>query len=301
VHRRRTGDRRGLRGGRLSPYRVTRFADADSFRERALDFLSAREAEHNLILGLSSQLRSTPNLYGAEPPFLAVVEDAGTVTLAALRTPPNKLVLSGTTSVDAVRAISDDLGAERAELPGVLAEPEVARSFADAWSERTGVSFELATRERIYRLESVTPPRPAPGRLRVARVSDRELLIDWLVDFWTEAVGGASREDGVAGADRWLAGNERTMYLWEDHGVVSMCGAGGPTPSGIRIGPVFTPRALRARGYASACVAAVSQLQLDSGRTFCFLYTNLANPTSNHIYQAIGYQPVCDADEYHFG
>ena len=300
MHRCRTGDRRRVRGGRLTSYRVTRYADATSFRERALDFLTAREAEHNLILGLSSQLRDAPNLYGEEPPYFAVVEDAGTVVAAAIRTPPNKLVVSGTRHLEAVRSISDDLAAEGAQLPGVLAEPDVARAFADAWSERTGVRSELATRERIYLLRSVIPPRPAAGRLRVAGASDRELLIDWLVDFWTEAVGDATREDGVAGADRWLRGIDRTMYLWEDGRIVSMCGAGGPTPLGIRIGPVYTPPELRGRGYATACVAAVSQLQLEGGRRFCFLYTNLANPTSNHIYQAIGYEPVCDAHDYRF-
>ena len=70
--------------------------------------------------------------------------------------------------------------------------------------------------------------------------------------------------------------------------------------SGIRIGPVYTPPALRGRGYASACVARLSQDKLDEGRTFCFLYTDLSNPTSNHIYQEIGYEPVCDVADYRF-
>jgi predicted GNAT family acetyltransferase len=79
-----------------------------------------------------------------------------------------------------------------------------------------------------------------------------------------------------------------------------MAGASGPTPKGIRIGAVYTPKALRRRGYASTLVAALSQAQLTAGRTFCFLFTDLANPTSNKIYQDIGYMPVCDVDEYRF-
>ena len=79
-----------------------------------------------------------------------------------------------------------------------------------------------------------------------------------------------------------------------------MCGVGGPTPNGIRIGPVYTPPEFRGRGYASACVAAASQLQLDAGRRFCFLFADLSNPTSNHIYQEIGYEPVGDVDRYVF-
>ena len=79
-----------------------------------------------------------------------------------------------------------------------------------------------------------------------------------------------------------------------------MTGFSGPTPNGIRIGAVFTPPDLRRRGYASACVAAVSQSVLDAGRKFCFLYADIANPTSNHIYQEIGYQPVCDGEVLRF-
>ena len=77
-------------------------------------------------------------------------------------------------------------------------------------------------------------------------------------------------------------------------------GFGGPTPNGIRIGPVYTPPELRGRGYASALTAQVSQLQLDRGRRFCFLYTDLANPTSNAIYMRIGYERVCDSRELAF-
>jgi hypothetical protein len=103
-------------------------------------------------------------------------------------------------------------------------------------------------------------------------------------------------------ADRWLRRLGRTLYLWHDEGrPVSMAGAGGLTPHGIRVGPVYTPPDLRGRGYASNLVAGVSQAQLDAGRTFVFLFTDLGNPTANKIYQAIGYEPVIDMDEYEFG
>jgi predicted GNAT family acetyltransferase len=93
----------------------------------------------------------------------------------------------------------------------------------------------------------------------------------------------------------------RVAYVWEDAGeVVAFAGVAGPTPRGIRIGPVYTPPDRRGRGYASNLVAEVSRRQLASGRNFCFLFTDLANPTSNHIYQTIGYVPVVDVDQYSF-
>ena len=63
---------------------------------------------------------------------------------------------------------------------------------------------------------------------------------------------------------------------------------------------MYTPPELRGRGYASACVAALSARELDEGRRFCFLYTDLSNPVSNAIYQRIGYTPVSDVVDYRF-
>ena len=94
--------------------------------------------------------------------------------------------------------------------------------------------------------------------------------------------------------------DEGRLFLWEDQGTVSMAAGMSETPNGIRVGFVYTPPEARRHGYASACVSALSQHYLDHGRQFCFLYTDLANPTSNAIYQRIGYQPVCDVEDYNF-
>jgi predicted GNAT family acetyltransferase len=88
--------------------------------------------------------------------------------------------------------------------------------------------------------------------------------------------------------------------LWDDGEPVSLCGYGGRTPHGNRIGPVYTPPELRGRGYGSAVTAHATKEQLDAGRDYCFLYTDLANPTSNKIYMNIGYEFVCDSAEYAF-
>jgi predicted GNAT family acetyltransferase len=107
--------------------------------------------------------------------------------------------------------------------------------------------------------------------------------------------------DFAEAADRWLKRAARVPHLWEHGGkAVAFAGVAGPTPSGIRIGPVYTPPEHRGHGYASNLVAAASQRQLDAGRRFCFLFTNLANPTSNRIYQLLGYVPVVDVDMYRF-
>jgi predicted GNAT family acetyltransferase len=152
---------------------------------------------------------------------------------------------------------------------------------------------------RIFQLERVIPPIDVPGRFRPATVDDSDLVAAWSVAFVRESLGDAA--DPATVERSVVAGiEERRLFVWEDLLPVSMAAWVGPTPNGVRINYVYTPPELRGRGYASACVAALSQNRLDSGRRFCFLYTDLANPTSNSIYRKIGYEPVADVSAFNF-
>jgi uncharacterized protein len=281
---------------------VHRPDDAGAFLARAGEFLVAREAEHNLILGIAAQVRSMPGHF-AEPPSFDVVTDASErVVAAAMRTPPFNLVLSEVDDPAAIDLLVEHMSAER--LPGVSGPREVVARFADRWSALTGRRTRVDLSERIFRLDRLVPPeRPASGSWRLAEPRDRELVAAWLTAFGEEATPGQpSPAEPIALADRWIAREYRTLYLWEDGGQeVCMVGAGGETPNGVRIGPVYTPPELRGRGYATTLTAAVSQDQLDRGRRFVTLFTDLANPTSNRIYQAIGFVPVRDVDVIAFG
>jgi predicted GNAT family acetyltransferase len=273
--------------------RLDQHPDADAFLAAAGGYLAAREAEHNLMLGIASQLRRDPAAYDG-PPYLAVLSAGDRVVGAALRTPPYNLILSVIDEPAAIPSLVDDVAHE--PLPGVTGPPEMARAFATAFVAAHGGGWGAAMDERIYRLEAVVPPRPAPGGFRLAEAPDRPLVERWFIAFGAEALDDDDAERVTRGLDDWEAGTGRQLWLWEDGGEpVSLAGAGGETPHGIRIGPVYTPPQHRGRGYASNLTAAVSQAMLDEGRRFCFLYTNVANPTSNRIYRAIGYEPVTDA------
>jgi GNAT superfamily N-acetyltransferase len=160
-----------------------------------------------------------------------------------------------------------------------------------AWNQLTHTRTRRVQSQRIYRLDRVIAPANVNGRLRRCEAADRPLAAEWILAF-NRDVG---EHDVPADPDRFIGRPNEGLFFWIDGNPVSMAGFSGPTPNGIRIGRVYTPPELRGRGYARACVAALSQHLLDSGRKFCFLYTDLANPVSNHIYQEIGYRPVCDA------
>ena len=280
--------------------RVERFETAGAFLEASGDFLGVREAEHNLTFGICAILTADPG-YPSAPPYLGTVFRGDRIVLTGVMTPPWNIVLSWTDDADAPAAMAADLGARGISVPGTTSPVDTARAFARAWCEPRGLASQLAVAERIYRLERVIPPAGVPGRVRVATAADRDLLVEWVDAFLTEAIGQRTPEEAEILVDRSFRTGSRTWYLWEDGGnSVSVAASTGPTPNGIRIGPVYTPPGLRRHGYASAVTAAASQAELDHGRRFVFLFTDLSNPTSNKIYQQIGYEPVIDVDQLTF-
>lgn len=262
---------------------------------RAEDWLLQAEAEHNLLLGLARQLTESTERF--EPPiYLATVENDGAVVGCAFRTPPFKLGLTRMPEA-ALPALAQDVADVYDWIPAVLGpEPETKR-FAALWSEARGIRARAGMRQRIYQLDAVTPPvRMSPGRMYCAAAKDVDLVAGWLDAFRDDT--GLPGPDARTQAERLIA--QQCMFIWEDDGAASMAGWTARTRHGARVGYVYTPPERRGRGYASALTAALSQRLLDEGLTFCFLYTNLANPTSNGIYQRLGYYPVCDVMDYDF-
>lgn len=281
---------------------VIRYASVGEYLGAAGSFLGAREAEHNLIFGVLSHVQEDPGQYEGAPYLAAVVEGARVVG-AAMRTPPWRLILSifdGNAGEVGDALARDLVGAP--PLPGMVGPTASAAAFAVAWAARTGAASHLTRHERSFRLRHVIPPRPAPGHMLRAQPEHRAILAAWARAFDHEAhTTPPGQTDYDVVADRWIRGVGRAAWLWIDEGrPVSLTGVGGLTPHGIRVGPVYTPPELRGRGYASNLVAEASQLYLDGGREFIFLFTDLANPTANKIYQSIGYEPVIDIDEYAF-
>jgi uncharacterized protein len=280
--------------------RVERHADASSFLERAGDFLLEREAEHNLILGLSGRLRSEPRLYG-EDPYFVVALDGDRVAGAAMRTPPHNLILSEIDDVGTLEPIADDVQDVYESISGVIGAREAAALFARSWERRTGAEARIRIRQRIYRAAEANLPGGVAGEMRPYEEGDRALVLEWMEAFAAEALPEAPHETADEWLERTLTNPDGGLDLWVDAGTpVSFAAYGGLTPSGIRIGPVYTPPELRRRGYATALVAGLTRMLLERGRSFCFLFTDLANPTSNSIYQRVGYRPVTDVDQWTF-
>jgi RimJ/RimL family protein N-acetyltransferase len=239
-----------------------------------------------------------PAAFGAIAPLFGWWQGPdGEVSAAFLHTPPFPVALTSVPG-PAAAALAQVLAARSHPVQGVNADPGSAEAFARAWHEVTGDAIELHMRNRLFRLGELRWPDPRPpGQARVAGPADRSLLIAWSEAFHREAQSGP--EDLVSMVDDRLS--YRGLTVWEDTGQpVSMAGLTRMAAGQVRVGPVYTPPGLRGKGYAGAVTAAVSQAARDAGAGQVLLFTDLANPTSNALYQRLGYEPVEDRAVWSF-
>jgi predicted GNAT family acetyltransferase len=275
--------------------------------ERALEFLPAvqaelefREAANNLMLGLCGQQIRHPERFPCSP-VMRIVEENGSFVLAAIRTPPHRLILaSGRTAIsdEGMKQFSESLFRAGQKLPGVFGPVELAGKFAVDWEEITGVHRQASELLRLYELNAVALPAPDRGRLRTAEAGDFDLVAGWWHAARMEMFGKADAEEDHQTAKYRV--DDGDVYLWDDGGPVSMAYRTRPTRHGIGVGMVYTPPQARCRGYATACVGELSRMLLQTGWEFCTLFADVLNPVSNSIYQKIGYRPIGDVSEYSF-
>lgn len=244
--------------------------------------------------------RNIPSASGCSL-YFATVRAGPKLAAAALMTPPFGVIVQSQSSSPqtALLPIAENMRADRWPVPFVNGEAHAADAFAKLWQSLAGAEVKKTIRERVYQLDHVIAPHWPAGVFRLANRNDLKLLTAWVDDFHSEALPHNPPIDARDWA--FTAITDGDVYFWEANGEpVSMARKSRGTQHGQSIGPVFTPLAFRGRGYASAVTAKLSQLILSSGKRFAMLFTDLSNPTSNSIYQKIGFKPVCDYNQHVF-
>lgn len=269
-------------------------ADIDAFGEATGAFLAAEPTRNTMLLSIPAMLRKRgPLAFGDEPPRFGWFESAdGAVGAAFLQTPRHPMLLTQLPD-GAVASLVRALLAADWLVSGVNGPAATADAFTTAWCAVTGASATVRMVNRLYLLGDLVGPAPAPpGNARLATAADFELLTAWYGDFSAEIGEPMVNVQRVVG-DRIETG---TMVLWQvDDVPVSMAGISLLLEgAGTRIGPVFTPKDLRGRGYAAAVTHAACRLAYDRGAREVSLFTDLANPTSNALYQRLGFRPIED-------
>jgi uncharacterized protein len=280
---------------------ISTYQSAPDFLAVAQSYLEQDEVRNGLILGVTSRLAKQADWLKNQP-FLTTVAHENRVAAAAMIMPPLNLVVScdHPDFEPCLRLIVDAAYDAGFDPPGVLAQVEFAETLARFASARNGKPYRQSFAQRVFELRQVKMPSSLPpGQFRVAHEGDVEIIADWMEKFQMEALGRLEAPETLKAAKTRIEAGD--IFVWETDGkLVTMCARARPTTHGCTVNMVYTPPTLRGKGYASACVALLSQQLLDSGFQFCTLFTDLANPTSNSIYQKIGYVGVADFAEYRF-
>ena len=262
-----------------------------------LDWACRDQAANNLLVTLLARALHEPEF--RESLYLVASRQGDEIAALAWRSDYPKMGLSTAAHIDAIDEIAACVREDMPDLPCVMGPEPEARRFVRAWHMQGDPDPVCGVGQRIYQLNRVIPHALVPGNLRPAGESDVPLLITWTSHFNEELhIPGSHTLAQPEVVRRRLS--QGSLFIWQDQQPVCLVGAGGPRGLVARIGPVYTPPERRRRGYAGAAVASASQLMVNRGHPLCCLYTDSSNPTSNHIYQQVGYVPVCDVEEYWF-
>ncbi|SNT14762.1 Predicted acetyltransferase, GNAT family [Streptosporangium subroseum] len=216
------------------------------------------------------------------------LERGGETVAAVCQTAPHFLLLADIPLGTVQGLASQLIEAERA-IPGISGPLPLAEAFAAAWWRPEAERCP----ERLYRLDSLlAPPALSDGASRTATEDDLELLVKWSEEFQAEAGSVAPADLTPLVVSRI---GRRELVLWEVDGrPVAFAGVSLPIGGMSRVGPVYTPPEHRRKGYGAAVSHAVTAKALAEEAGEVLLFADLDNPTSNSIYQAIGYRPVAD-------
>lgn len=268
-------------------------SNAKEFLEICSDLVYQREPEYNLLLGLSSMRKDmapgTDNyiyltVWQNNKLIGAVLVSHLNVVLTALDEPVTKILV-------------DFMKSKNISAPGVVAPAMGAEFFAKIWGKN-----KLNTNLKLYLLEEVAWPKDMKGTFAVAEMKYLDVIADWYVKFHEEIL--PHEKITLAGAREDIESKikKQETYIWLDpEGKITAVNfMNRPTRNGTTVSFVYTPYDQRKKGYASALVAHTSQKILDNGKKFCTLYTDASNPTSNKIYQDIGYKHVANSKHFLF-
>lgn len=237
-----------------------------------------------VVHGLVHTWLARPASFRPGTPLLTAEFD-GDVAAAGILAGVGKLVCS-LGPVDAILML-DSWCEENGRRPTVIAAPEAA---APALLARRPGHRGLET--TLYRLDAPPTVPTVPGRLRIATLTDADLLTDWIADFNVEARLPPDPKPRALVEAKLAAGH---LFVWEtDDEPKAIAAMAGPTPRATRMNTVYTPPALRSRGYASAAVASLAARQFDLGRRVVTLFADRGLAHTNRMYRKIGFRPVAD-------
>lgn len=269
--------------------RLLKYENLLLFKKDVTDFLEQDEVVNNLLLGVLQSNDKSPLL-------MAVVLKDEEIALVMLQTQPAKIILSKAASFSPgeLQLIAEQMHQYFQSIPGLIGDRKLIVELSGYLSKLRGVTATVEMNQGLYKLEKVKWKIVSKGKLRPLKEQEHVLVKEWVYQFCKDVNLPITMDEADAKADDLI--RKGSLMGWDVDGeIVSMANTSRPTKRNINVNFVYTPINHRKKGYASDCVAALSQMMLDQGYQTTSLYTDLSNPTSNKIYQEIGYELVADS------
>lgn len=279
----------------------TQYSEINQFILENEDSMLIHESENNLLLGLADSISKAKRPFD-NPLFLACKNKQGEVMAQALRTNLERpLAITRLSELD-IELLCHYLILNKVTLSGVVGPKNSSIAFNQRWCELNSLQSSIGMEQGIYELTNVIPPKQVAGSLHKISEKDQEIVLPMIEGFVVDCFPDDLNPQKTAMQSWELQIKNRSLYVWKnpEEQIVSMACSSRESKNAACISLVYTPPHLRGKGYASQTVAALSQMILDKGKLKCNLFTDLKNPTSNSIYQKIGYHWVSESRHYNF-
>jgi ribosomal protein S18 acetylase RimI-like enzyme len=277
-------------------YRFKIASTPQEFYDAAWSPLSRSLMPNNMILGVLDSLPDK-SVWQTDATG-ALVFEGGTLVGAMLQTKPSRPLISEMNPETAWFAFEQWMK-EIGPPENIFGPAQSVNAIIRNMTSRNSSWIESVTPMMAYELMSVDfPTQPARGLMRFACAGDQEILEKFVLGFYIdcnlpEARSPTLKDDVVKVVKRLL--QNQSVVVWElDAMPVAIAAEVRRASFGSTVSVVYTPPEHRGHGYASALVAHLSQHLLNQGAPRCLLFTDANNPTSNAIYQRIGYRYQCD-------
>ncbi|MHC2831669.1 GNAT family N-acetyltransferase [Bacillus sp. F9_6S_D1_P_5] len=261
------------------------YEEIPTFKEEVTPFLEKNEQENNLILGVLQMIQ--------QPIFMGIAKREEEIAVVFLQTEEKKQIIIATSemSEEDIVELAKKLTKVYPNVPGLIGNKKIVQRLAEEIAVLENKKTTVAMEQGIYELKQVKKKWNGDGVFREVSNDELTLIEKWIYEFCEDVKLPTTKEEARQTAHTLIT-NRRIFGLEVDGELVSVAAKTRPTTNNITVNFVYTPKEARKKGYASSCVAALSQRMLDEGYKTTTLYTDLANPTSNKIYQEIGYEQI---------
>ncbi len=279
-------------------YQLVKHEDPSNFLSQVSSLLLKNESRNNLVLGLAGAAARNSDPRITEAHFWELTKNEMPEG-CGIKTSPDRGLLVSVMPEESAREFAKRLVDADFRFPEMVGPRDVVEAMVEEFEKLRGDRFRVAMEQGIYEAKHIIAPSGVEGALSSCHHDEFATAYEFILGFLRDCFPGEAKSKQSEEAKKLaeLRVENKSLYFWRlaNGKAVAMGAEARESPHGSTISYIYTPSSERGKGYGAAVTAAISQLMLDRGKSLCNLFTNLANPTSNSIYQKVGYRRIGDS------